>query len=645
MRNVMSAGSTFAVIAAACLALGASQNRDAELRANAAVPAITVGANVHVSLARANVAHGEVMSCTDPNDPNRMVVGSMAFPDGNVTTLVYGSLDGGNSWSLAFDTAKDMPDAGDPTCAYDETGTVYYAAVSAAIMWRGPGGASHRLYLYRSKDGRNWDAPIVHPNIDRPFLAIDHTSGPYRGYLYYSGQGSALSLDAAGEAGGATPDAFQSGLMVYASDDRGRHVLGPRGRLAFGMNYVDGAGNTVILSDGTLVSVFGAKKNRLASRYDPASKLSLRSIRTAPGGIDQEPAVTVGDWRVAPESGSHLAFVAVDPGSALFKDRLYTVRIDSASGRAAVLLSRSADGGRTWSEPVIVDDDRSRGDAQQAPNSTNPSIAVNRDGVVAVGWMDRREHADNRGWSYRVAVSMDGGQTFSPSVRVSSAPAIFDDREAWPTNSGSSATAGGSRLRSMVSVYGFWRSGGHTVSMTADANGLFHPVWVDNRTGTPQVWTASVRVTGPIVRGTATEFAGLEDVTRAMAFEIVTSHFDRATGTGTLNVRLRNVSGHSLTGPFKVRVASVASELGTPAFRSMENSRPAVGAVWTFLVPSERAILAAGETTTPRLLVFTLADLKPIQQGERNRYGLLNMETTVWAPPRNGLPPVNPIPR
>jgi hypothetical protein len=77
----------------------------------------------------------------------------------------------------------------------------------------------------------------------------------------------------------------------------------------------------------------------------------------------------------------------------------------------------------------------------------------------------------------------------------------------------------------------------------------------------------------------------------------------------------------------------------------MENSRPAVGAVWTFLVPSEGAILAAGETTTPRLLVFTLADLKPIQQGERNRYGLLNMETTVWAPPRNGLLPVNPIPR
>jgi hypothetical protein len=36
--------------------------------------------------------------------------------------------------------------------------------------------------------------------------------------------------------------------------------------------------------------------------------------------------------------------------------------------------------------------------------------------------------------------------------------------------------------------------GGDTAGLTADASGVFHPVWVDNHTGVPQVWTARVTV-------------------------------------------------------------------------------------------------------------------------------------------------------
>jgi hypothetical protein len=37
---------------------------------------------------------------------------------------------------------------------------------------------------------------------------------------------------------------------------------------------------------------------------------------------------------------------------------------------------------------------------------------------------------------------------------------------------------------------------GDTAGLAADAGGTFHPVWIDNRTGTHQVWTASVGVRG-----------------------------------------------------------------------------------------------------------------------------------------------------
>jgi hypothetical protein len=35
---------------------------------------------------------------------------------------------------------------------------------------------------------------------------------------------------------------------------------------------------------------------------------------------------------------------------------------------------------------------------------------------------------------------------------------------------------------------------GDTAGLCADADGVFHPLWIDNRTGERQVWTATFRV-------------------------------------------------------------------------------------------------------------------------------------------------------
>jgi hypothetical protein len=43
-------------------------------------------------------------------------------------------------------------------------------------------------------------------------------------------------------------------------------------------------------------------------------------------------------------------------------------------------------------------------------------------------------------------------------------------------------------------------NGGDTVGLAADAKGVSHPMWIDNRTGTHQVWTASVTVRGAVRR-------------------------------------------------------------------------------------------------------------------------------------------------
>jgi hypothetical protein len=113
-------------------------------------------------------------------------------------------------------------------------------------------------------------------------------------------------------------------------------------------------------------------------------------------------------------------------------------------------------------------------DGDNAYGAYMPALAVNKEGIVAVTWYDRRGlptkpgstppfHA--AGCNVRLRVSLDGGQSWQPSVRVNEQAiqsTIWDLRD--------------------------------TAGLAADAAGTFHPVWIDDRTGTRQVWTAVVRV-------------------------------------------------------------------------------------------------------------------------------------------------------
>jgi hypothetical protein len=46
----------------------------------------------------------------------------------------------------------------------------------------------------------------------------------------------------------------------------------------------------------------------------------------------------------------------------------------------------------------------------------------------------------------------------------------------------------------MDTVSESWPHGGHYIGMTAGADGVFHPVWIDSRDGLYRVYTSTVRV-------------------------------------------------------------------------------------------------------------------------------------------------------
>lgn len=438
---------------------------------------ITVGPNVQVSSARATIPHLEVTMAADRANPNRMIACSML--SGGVAAYV--TFDGGTTWSAPVLTTG-APRINDPTCAYGPGGVVYLAHKLKETQ--GPSDLD-RLMVHHSRDGgKTWDALTRGPQTtDRPWIAVDPRPGTgawgrfYVSYNYHV-HGEAVKLGHSGDAG------WLNGVALQASDDGGKTFTTFAMRALMGdsahPHRQPGMGGTAVLSDGTVVVLYehaigGGANPKTGKTFVPLS--SLKVLRSTDRGDTFEPVVTVSEIKTSynePHTRGVTATLAVDPGSTAFRDRLYVVWGDVTTGHTEILLASSADGGKTWSLPVRVSDATNATDAQResgGPDQFMPTVAVNKDGVIGVVWYDRRDNANNRDYYARFSASLDGGATWLPSVRVSTA-----------------ANEPGKKNGSVTN--------GDTSGLAASADGKFHALWIDNRTGTPQVWTAPITVTG-----------------------------------------------------------------------------------------------------------------------------------------------------
>jgi photosystem II stability/assembly factor-like uncharacterized protein len=194
----------------------------------------------------------------------------------------------------------------------------------------------------------------------------------------------------------------------------------------------------VVLPNGDLLNVF--TELGLGTGFDHPRHDRILVIRSSDGGqtwsepttLAQTFVTGVRDPRTNDEVrvGDSFTDVAVDPrpGSAT----VYAVWGDAGftgGGAQQIALSRSTDGGRSWSRPIRVS-------ANAGAQAFVPSVAVNDAGEVAITYYDFTSDTQSSvalATDYWITRSTDQGRTWSQRQRVTDRP--FDLRTA-PFNHG-----------------------------------------------------------------------------------------------------------------------------------------------------------------------------------------------------------------
>ncbi|HEY3929097.1 MAG TPA: sialidase family protein [Candidatus Koribacter sp.] len=598
---------------------------------------ITVGKNFEVSTADHNSPHDEVLIAAHPSDPQKLVacsmVDTMKMAERKMHTVSYTSDDGGATWKIG----PTIPESGDPICDYDPDGAAYFGAIGdsprldPAIDWF--------LQIYRSADnGAHWEAKGKFLSGDRPWLAFDRTSGPHHGRMYVTYQARAAALD--------TLLSPAVSLDLVHSDDSGATFSYPRvyGVLSGHRLLHSLPTKLALLSDGTVVvsNWESLKKSAIADENEPAA-----SWEGMPGAPTCEIAVVLvsnDGWekpKVAKATDKYCSessttrtvdSLAVDTQSGLFKDRIYLAWTDLRTGHARIMFTYSKDRGVTWTNARAIDDARS--DLAHHPNNFMPTLAVNKSGIVGVTWYDRRDSPDNIGYTTRFSASLDGGETWLPSVKVAEQPARFRLEDAPVTMtgfvSGNDADSHGPITLSVSGSPEF--HGGDTAGLTADAAGTFHALWVDNRSGTNEVYTAAITVNATPAQHGSPDLSNLADLSGKVALDMADLSYDDHTQTVTVEASLRNKSKDPVEGKFLLRVLSLSSDVGLIQVTGADNSVKGSGAVFDFTGSVKGGILKPDESSSTKKFVFHLDDVHIPKPDTSQSQASVNAINKVLAP-------------
>jgi hypothetical protein len=432
------------LVAAAALAVGratpmAQSNADPDLLVPAANmplnanwhaqpakggPVSLAWSNIRVNTDSSNEAQNEPFAAVDPRNNQHLVIGANNWQSGTGQFEVYAyvSFNGGKTWAASqpyINRNASRLNAADPTVAFGSDGTVYFAFVAFSP-------AQGAVAVSRSVDGGlTWAAQTWATSFtsaaDKPAL------GAYKNTLYLYWQGTGLQTRV-------SPDGGANWGAVSTVDAAG-HNAAP---------VVDAKGN---------VNVFYSTNN------------SINLARSTNGGASYNLS-TVSSAVALQARPTHYRATIYPTAGVDAKGNLYVAWADGRNvGRGNdILLSYSTDS-VNWSAPMTVNTDASSADQLM------PALAVGRDGVVTVAWLDNRNDSNNYNYDVymtRLSPASPAIQRVNPDQRVTNVASNPDND---PRTQGT-----------MIGDY---------FALAAGADAVY-PVWTDTRNNNEDIYIAPI---------------------------------------------------------------------------------------------------------------------------------------------------------
>ena len=388
----------------------------------------------------------ETFLAVNPLDPDNLLASAMATTA--ETSVVYGSRDGGDTWSLLSGPDGNTFPGGDPMLVFDGSGRAYFSTITP------------EMHVWRSEDGgRTWLGPSIVGEgkaADRQWVAASRE--PTR---------ETLPLYAAAktpEPGGSRGEV----LLFTVSRDGGASFAEPT-LMPLDSGYLQVATDLLVRDDGAVVLPFLVNYGRVPGPEEVYRGRRWTLVSGDGGKSWTGPFPVAGNLQYGNRSWD-LAMMGLG-GGGLAQDlsdgphdgSIYMTWAALLDGHLQIVLTRSVDGGRSWSEPVRVND------GGPESNHSTPAVAVNYEGLVLVSWNDRRHDPEELCFRHYVALSADGGRSFGPGRPVT-------EEQTCPGR--------GSR----------WLNGGDTQGLAALPDGSFRTVWTGGRSRGMRPWTAVVRV-------------------------------------------------------------------------------------------------------------------------------------------------------
>jgi hypothetical protein len=435
----------------------------------------------------------ELVIAVNPKDPLNLVAGAKDYALGtahpcaaagdgatypiNVWSGVYWSRDGGRTWSDALmpghpaDAAnathpnRAWPCNSDPVVVFGEDGTAYYSGLGI----RGPTAPdpahpclerNRSVWLMKSTDGgATWkdfscvasttalNAGAAGEVVDKQWFAVDG-SNVYFTYMEFNPGELDLKFRRSTD-GGAT---WGPELALIETPVSGGGPDAAVGGRQFTMPAVGPKGEVYVIwrSFGSDDGVYFTRSLDQGLTFEAPRRIA--SITGLPGSFGGAA------YRV-----NSLPVLAVDRGTGPHSGHLYLVWPDYGEGDADIMISRSTDGGLTWT-PANLHGNRPEADGTE---QFLPWVAVAPGGDVHVAWLDTRNTHNASRLDVYHTVSRDGGDTWAPERRLN---ALAIETEACRHQSGANFIGDYLGLAaSDLAVHPFWPDGrgGKCNGMTA----------------------------------------------------------------------------------------------------------------------------------------------------------------------------------